>query len=98
MEEILIGLILEGKVEGRIDQVKQLLELDKQCVFFLCLPVMRWFMFSQILEKRRYLALDQWTATLESIHNAVVSKTAGRSGSGPDAFDFESGRWAIDRP
>jgi len=82
VEEILIGLILEGKVEGRIDQVKQLLELDKH----------------QILEKRRYQALDQWTATLESIHGAVVNKTAGRSGSGPDVFDFEGGRWGMDRP
>lgn len=34
VEEILIGLILEGKVEGRIDQVAQRLELDKQCVPF----------------------------------------------------------------
>lgn len=32
VEEILIGLILEGKVEGRIDQVAQRLELDKQYV------------------------------------------------------------------
>jgi len=32
VEEILIGLILEGKVEGRIDQVAQRLELDKQFV------------------------------------------------------------------
>jgi COP9 signalosome complex subunit 2 len=34
VEEILIGLILEGKVDGRIDQVAQRLELDKQCVPF----------------------------------------------------------------
>lgn len=34
VEEILIGLILEGKVEGRIDQVAQRLELDRQCVSF----------------------------------------------------------------
>jgi len=82
VEEILIGLILEGKVEGRIDQVKQLLELDRH----------------QILEKRRYQALDQWTATLENIHAAVVNKTAGRSSSGPDAFEFEGGgRWAMER-
>ena len=32
VEEILIGLILEGKVDGRIDQVAQRLELDKQYV------------------------------------------------------------------
>lgn len=32
VEEILVGLILEGKVEGRIDQVGARLELDRQCV------------------------------------------------------------------
>jgi COP9 signalosome complex subunit 2 len=32
VEELLIGLILDGKVEGRIDQVTMRLELDKQFV------------------------------------------------------------------
>ena len=32
VEELLIGLILDGKVEGRIDQVTMRLELDKQLV------------------------------------------------------------------
>jgi PCI domain. len=30
VEELLIGLILEGKVEGRIDQVGMRLELDRK--------------------------------------------------------------------
>jgi COP9 signalosome complex subunit 2 len=33
VEELLIGLILEGKVEGRIDQVGMRLELDRKSVF-----------------------------------------------------------------
>ncbi|KAG8834788.1 hypothetical protein FRC17_007105 [Serendipita sp. 399] len=80
VEEILIGLILEGKVEGRIDQVAQRLELDRH----------------QILEKRRYQALDQWTTTLEGIHGAVVNKTAGRGGGGPEGFEFEGPRWRLE--
>ena len=32
VEELLIGLILDGKVDGRIDQVTMRLELDKQSV------------------------------------------------------------------
>jgi len=32
VEELLIGLILEGKVEGRIDQVGMRLELDRKSV------------------------------------------------------------------
>jgi COP9 signalosome complex subunit 2 len=34
VEELLIGLILEGKVEGRIDQVGMRLELDRKSVTF----------------------------------------------------------------
>lgn len=30
VEDLLIGLILEGKVEGRIDQVAMRLELDRK--------------------------------------------------------------------
>jgi len=58
VEELLIGLILDGKVEGRIDQVTMRLELDKQ----------------QSLEKRRYAALESWTEALEVLHAAVVAK------------------------
>lgn len=58
VEELLIGLILDGKVEGRIDQVTMRLELDKQ----------------QSLEKRRYAALERWTESLETVHAAVVAK------------------------
>ena len=38
VEELLIGLILEGKVEGRIDQVAMRLDLDRKCATsnFLC--------------------------------------------------------------
>ena len=39
VEELLVGLILEGKVEGRIDQVAMRLELDRKSVpRFLCTP------------------------------------------------------------
>ncbi|KAF9654400.1 PCI-domain-containing protein [Thelephora ganbajun] len=58
VEELLIGLILDGKVEGRIDQVTMRLELDKQ----------------QSLEKRRYAALERWAEALEAVHSAVVAK------------------------
>ena len=33
VEELLIDLILEGRIDGKIDQVNMRLELDKQCVF-----------------------------------------------------------------
>lgn len=34
VEDLLIGLILEGKVEGKIDQVAMRLELNSKCVVF----------------------------------------------------------------
>ncbi|KAH8835678.1 PCI domain-containing protein [Flagelloscypha sp. PMI_526] len=69
VEELLIGLILEGKVDGRIDQVGMRLELDRK----------------QNLEKKRYNALERWTRTLESVHSSVVSKTSsGQGRGGPD--------------
>lgn len=69
VEELLIGLILEGKVEGRIDQVAMRLELDKK----------------QALEKKRYTALEKWTDALESVHSAVINKAPGASRGGPEA-------------
>lgn len=74
VEELLIELILEGKVEGRIDQVAMRLELDK----------------TQSIEKRRYAALDKWTEALESVHAAVVGKNigVGRTTDFPDSMGF----------
>jgi len=83
VEELLIGLILEGKVEGRIDQVGMRLELDSK----------------QSLERKKYAALTKWTEALENVHNAVVGKTApsGRSGPGGDLglgdFGLREERW-----
>ncbi|KAJ2923605.1 hypothetical protein H1R20_g13487, partial [Candolleomyces eurysporus] len=84
VEELLIGLILENKVEGRIDQVGMRLELDRQ----------------QSLEKKRYAALSKWTEALEGVHAAVVGKTAvstrnDPSMMGPDAFMREEPRWGM---
>ncbi|VDB86932.1 unnamed protein product [Peniophora sp. CBMAI 1063] len=76
VEELLIELILDGKVEGRIDQVAMRLELDQK----------------QSLERKRYNALDSWTGSLESVHAAVVGKNSGNLGGrgamdiGPGAY------------
>ncbi|KAI0304614.1 PCI domain-containing protein [Russula brevipes] len=64
VEELLIDLILEGKIDGKIDQVNLRLELDKQ----------------QSLERRRYTALDRWTGALGRVHGAVVGKSSSSNG------------------
>lgn len=89
VEDLLIALILEGKVEGRIDQVAQRLELDSKAS----------------LERKRYAALDKWTNALESVHNSVVAKNqSGNRGTdttyshAPDPFSSPlreiNGQWA----
>jgi COP9 signalosome complex subunit 2 len=79
VEDLLIALILEGKVEGRIDQVGMRLELDSK----------------QSLEKKRYAALNKWTEALESVHNAVVGKTATARGPEPgiEGFGLREDMW-----
>ncbi|KAG8722428.1 hypothetical protein FRC08_002409 [Ceratobasidium sp. 394] len=71
VEELLIGLILEGKVEGKIDQVAQRLEITKQ----------------QQLAHRRYAALDKWTGALENLNSAIAGKDAGNSSDARGEFE-----------
>ncbi|KAI0778645.1 PCI-domain-containing protein [Trametes elegans] len=79
VEELLIGLILEGKVEGRIDQVSMRLELESN------------------LQKKRYSALDKWSAALDSIHTTVLGKNhsgqRGEFGFGVPSESLAEGRW-----
>ena len=81
VEELLIDLILEGKIDGKIDQVNMRLELDKQYAF---LSHLRSSLFntlcSQSLERRRYMALDRWTGALGRVHGAVVAKASSNGG------------------
>ena len=39
--------------------------------------------FRQVLEKRRYNALDKWTEALENVHAVVVGKNPTPSTRGP---------------
>ena len=83
VEELLVGLILEGKVEGKIDQVEQRLELDKKYVISSApccgVPPCRKLIHPSLscrasLARRRYSALDKWADSLENIYGAILSK------------------------
>ncbi|BGO90593.1 hypothetical protein NBRC10512_002639 [Rhodotorula toruloides] len=69
VEEIVVSLILDEKVQGRIDQVSGRLDLDRHTA----------------LETRRYQSLDRWTSQLVSIQNQLLSKAAqaGSDRNGP---------------
>jgi hypothetical protein len=76
VEELLIDLILEGKIDGKIDQVNMRLELDKQYVSHRQLRRPLLIFYRQSLERRRYIALDRWAGALGRVHGAIVGKSS----------------------
>ncbi|BGP07007.1 hypothetical protein JCM10049v2_002837 [Rhodotorula toruloides] len=84
VEEIVVSLILDEKVQGRIDQVSGRLDLDRHTA----------------LETRRYQSLDRWTSQLVSIQNQLLSKAAqagsdrnGPGGGAGGAMGMGMGGW-----
>jgi len=60
VEDLMVGLILDNKIRGRIDQVNQLLELDanKSSGYW------------------KYKAIDKWAGQLSSLQGTVISRMA----------------------
>jgi len=65
VEEIVVALILDERIQGRVDQVSQRLELDRH----------------KMVETRRYAALDSWSERLESVHRGMMDKVATHTNS-----------------
>lgn len=65
VEDIVVALILDNKIAGRMDQVTQRLELDQ----------------SKALETQRYACLDKWTSQLTSLNNTMLAKASTAGGS-----------------
>jgi len=85
VEEIVVALILDEKIQGRIDQVTGRLELDRQCVSSLSSAsilsqLIGSCMHSTALETRRYQTLDSWTSQLVSIQSNMLVKAATAGG------------------
>ncbi|SCZ97918.1 BZ3500_MvSof-1268-A1-R1_Chr7-3g09638 [Microbotryum saponariae] len=59
VEAILVSLILDDKIQGRIDQVTQRLELDRH----------------KAVEVRRYASLERWTTQLVNLQNVMINKS-----------------------
>ncbi|GAA5874909.1 hypothetical protein JCM3774_006568 [Rhodotorula dairenensis] len=85
VEEIVVALILDEKISGRIDQVTGRLELDRHTA----------------VETRRYQALDRWTSQLNSLHSQLLSKAAQvgpdrtlGTGGGPGGMGGAGMPWA----
>ncbi|KDE03077.1 hypothetical protein MVLG_06418 [Microbotryum lychnidis-dioicae p1A1 Lamole] len=60
VEAILVSLILDDKIQGRIDQVTQRLELVRH----------------KAVEVRRYASLERWTTQLVNLQNVMINKSA----------------------
>eukprot|EP01114_Cavostelium_apophysatum_P003899 TRINITY_DN1403_c0_g1_i1.p1 TRINITY_DN1403_c0_g1~~TRINITY_DN1403_c0_g1_i1.p1 ORF type:complete len:472 (-),score=153.27 TRINITY_DN1403_c0_g1_i1:57-1397(-) len=60
VEDLMVGLILDNKIRGRIDQVNQLLELEatKSTTF------------------HKYRAIDKWATQLNSLQGTVINRLA----------------------
>lgn len=81
MEDILVALILDEKIQGKIDQVTSRLELDVQYVAFFPLGAsLTSVRHSKPLEAKRYATLDKWAAQLVSLQNVMITKSATMSG------------------
>jgi len=57
-EDLVVSLILDNKIRGRIDQVTQLLELQT----------------SKSAASRKYAALDRWATQMDSLHKSIVER------------------------
>lgn len=60
VEDLMVGLILDSKIRGRIDQVNQLLELDQ----------------TKSTSFMKYKAIDKWATQLSSLQGTVVNRLA----------------------
>lgn len=66
VEDLLLVLILDGRINGRIDAEKQILVLDR----------------NQNICTRRYQALDKWSNELNSMSNSIWEKHGKGVGGG----------------
>ncbi|GAA6050027.1 hypothetical protein JCM3770_001922 [Rhodotorula araucariae] len=84
VEEIIVALILDEKIQGRIDQVTGRLDLDKHAA----------------VETRRYQALDRWTSQLTALHSQLLSKAshAGQDRAGPGGGGGGGGGGGVGMP
>ncbi|GAA5955376.1 hypothetical protein JCM3765_006759 [Sporobolomyces pararoseus] len=90
VEDIVVALILDEKIQGRIDQVTGRLELEQLTA----------------LETRRYQTLDAWTSQLVAIQSNLISKAAtagsdrmqgGPGGPGAGSIASMMGDWPTPR-
>jgi len=60
VEDLMVGLILDSKIRGKIDQVNQLLELEA----------------GKSTAWAKYRAVDKWAGQLQSLHSTVINRLA----------------------
>ncbi|BDA40631.1 COP9 signalosome complex subunit 2 [Coccomyxa sp. Obi] len=58
VEQLLVALILDSRIQGHIDQVNQLLELESV----------------QTVTTQKYKAIDKWSQHLHTLHQSILNK------------------------
>ncbi|KAJ9108254.1 hypothetical protein QFC19_002502 [Naganishia cerealis] len=81
VEEILIELILDGKIKGKVDQLNGRVELER---------------FDN-RQADRYNAMTSWSSKLQSISTQIIHKGAAARSAGPEAeMGMTGGQWGFD--
>ncbi|KAJ9100487.1 hypothetical protein QFC21_003526 [Naganishia friedmannii] len=80
VEEILIELILDGKIKGKVDQLNGRVELER---------------FDN-KQADRYNAMTAWSSKLQSISTQIVHKGAAAKFAGPESeMGMAGGQWGV---
>jgi COP9 signalosome complex subunit 2 len=91
VEDIVVTLVLDGKIQGKIDQKLGILELFRQYVHRLCCPgyprrISQRRPRSKQLRGQNYFELTRWSVQIKRAHLSVISKASSSGlGSQPGA-------------
>lgn len=83
VEQLLVSLILDNRIQGHIDQVNKLLERGDRSAFFFKLYVIFLFIIliltiisttSRSKGMKKYAAIEKWNMQLRSLYQTVSSR------------------------
>lgn len=83
VEQLLVSLILDNRIQGHIDQVNKLLERGDRSAFFFKLYVLFLFIIfiltimsttSRSKGMKKYAAIEKWNMQLRSLYQTVSSR------------------------
>lgn len=84
VEQLLVSLILDNRIQGHIDQVNRLLERGDRLsfIFFYCLSVVvvslilftLVYLLSRSKGMKKYAAVEKWNTQLKSLYQTISNR------------------------